>query len=153
MSGEYSVYRIDLSDGMQYVGMTNDIERRMKEHGSSAPSMRTGVAVYRRANEGVEIAECAILASGLTRGQALETERKAIKNLTMPLNAIRRKPRRSTQSTNGRQRQQASISFDPNQLAKLRQVARKEDLSIAQVVRRVVKQFLQQAESTPKETL
>ena len=41
-------------------------------------------------------------------------------------------------------KRQISISFDADQLAKLRHLAQKEDLTIAHIVRKLVRQFLRQ---------
>ena len=46
-------------------------------------------------------------------------------------------------------RQHISISFDLDQLAKLRQVAQKEDLTIAHLVRRATREWLRR-QSSPK---
>lgn len=88
-----SVYRIDLSDGTAYVGITSrGIADRVAEHyGFAAPWLDVRnpetLAIASRLRAGCT-ARVTCIASGLSKGQAQDRERQVIEGLARPLNTV-----------------------------------------------------------------
>ena len=80
----YSIYRIRFKDGAAYVGISEDVVERIKQHFTSEKGSR---AVYERFSAGEEF-QFEVLSSGLTEDQAREDEKVLIKSLPHPLNEI-----------------------------------------------------------------
>ena len=87
-SGGHSVYRLTFADGSAYVGMTGrDILNRIQEHfGAGERNDGIGnIAIQERATLGAWRIE--VLASGLSRDDAIALERQEIARLPAALNA------------------------------------------------------------------
>lgn len=73
MIDQYFVYILECSDGSLYIGCTNDVEKRLKQHNESKQGAR-----YTKARRPVTLRYTEILA---TRGEALRREYE-LKKLT-----------------------------------------------------------------------
>lgn len=80
----YSVYKINFRDGHAYVGISENVVERIKQHFASEEGSK---AVYERFSAGEEF-WFEVLASGLTKAQARENEKVHIRGLSHPLNEI-----------------------------------------------------------------
>ena len=80
----HSIYRIRFRDGSEYIGKSEDVVERIKQHFRSGEGSR---AVYERFSAGEEF-QFEVLSSGLTEDQAKEQEKVLIKSLPHPLNEI-----------------------------------------------------------------
>ena len=143
MSNIFSVYRIHFADGAEYFGITSqDLAKRIEQH--TAASHNEGVA--ERMDTGMDF-EISLMAQGITKPRALELERGYIRTGKNLLNLIgpnlpRRQQRTATRRT------PFSIGLQPDQHEQLKQMAAAEDLSIAHVIRRIIKEAL--AKDEPK---
>ena len=80
----YSVYKISFKDGCAYVGKSEDVVERIKQHFTSGEGSN---AVYERFSAGEEF-QFEVFVSGLAKDQAEEHEKALIKSLPHPLNEI-----------------------------------------------------------------